>query len=442
MNNIHKSCKDFGQFDLVVVGGGCTGVCAAVRAARQGLRVAIIEKNNCFGGVATSGLVNVWHTLLDVDGKEQIIGGVTDEVVRTLSKDGYASTGKNPAAAIRFDPNAMKWVLDQLVVENGIRVFFHTFYNTLVMQEDKITGIVVSNKDGVGIIKADFFIDATGDGDLCRDAGLPAYRSAAFQPASPCCFVKGSLRNDIGKLIRAHGAEFGLDDDWGWEGFIPGMEDVHFRADFHIFGKMCSKAEDLTAAEIEGRKKIYALQALLRKYDNPDLSVVALSSHIGIRETVHYETRFKANEKDLLMGKGYADTVMRGTYRVDIHHHDDNGITFKYLTGETVTYYGKSNQPVRGNWREEAGLTTPYAPYYQIPFDILVQEKISNLIPVGRMVNADEGAFGAIRVMVNLNQLGEAAGVAAWLSMQESKPVAQVCGEKVRKVLQDGGSIL
>lgn len=435
-------CKDFGRFDLVVVGGGCTGVCAAVRGARQGLRVAIIEKSNCFGGVATNGLVNVWHTLLDVDGKEQIIGGVTDEVVRTLSKDGYASTGKNPAAAIRFDPNAMKWVLDRLVVENGIHVFFHTFYNTLLMQEDKITGIVVSNKDGMGIIKADFFVDATGDGDLCRDAGLPAYRSAAIQPPSPCCFLKGNMRNDIGELIRAHGAEFGLDDDWGWAGFIPGIEDVHFWADFHIFGKMCSKAEELTAAEIEGRKKIYALQALLRKYDNPELSVVALSSHIGIRETMHYETRFRANEKDLLMGKGYVDTVMRGTYRVDIHHHDDNGITFKYLTGETVTFYGKSNQPVRGNWREEAGLTTPYAPYYQIPFAILVQEKVCNLIPVGRMVNADEGAFGAIRVMVNLNQLGEAAGVAAWLSLQEGKTTSEVSGEAVRNTLQAGGSIL
>lgn len=442
MDHIKKLYKDFGAFDLVVVGGGCTGVCAAVRAARQGLRVAIIEKNNCLGGVATSGLVNIWHSLFDVDGKEQIIGGVTDEVVRTLARDGYADLGKTPVTAIRFDPNAMKWALDQLVVGNGIRVFFHTFYSTLLMQENRITGILVSNKDGLGIIKADFFVDATGDGDLCRDAGLPAYRSSAVQPPSPGCFLKGRIRNDIGQLIRDHGAEFGLDDDWGWDDFIPGIEDVRFRADFHIFGKMCSKAEDLTAAEIEGRNKIYALQALLRKYDDPALSVVALSSHIGIRETVHYETRFRANEQDLLMGKGYADTVMRGTYRVDVHHHNDNGITFKYLTGSTVTYYGKSSQPIRGNWREEAGITTPYAPYYQVPFDILVQEQVDNLIPVGRMVNADEGAFGAIRVMVNLNQLGEAAGVAAWLSLQEGKPISGVSGEAVKRTLQAGGSLL
>lgn len=442
MKRITMDCKEFGSFDLVVVGGGCTGVCAAVRAARQGLRVAIVEKTNCLGGVATSGLVNVWHTLLDVDGKEQVIGGVTDEIVRTLSKDGYATTGSNPAAAIRFDPNAMKWVLDQLVTQSGIQVLFHTFYNTLIMQDGRVTGVVVSNKDGVGILKADFFIDATGDGDLCRDAGLPSYRAGAIQPPSPCCFLKGSMKNDIGDLIRSHGAEFGLDDDWGWEGDIPGLEDIHFRADFHIFGKLCDRAEELSAAEIRGREKIYALQSLLRKYDDPELTVVALSSHIGIRETVHYKTRFCANEMDLLMGKGYDDTVMRGTYRVDIHHQNDNGITFKYLTGQTVTHYGKSNQTVRGNWREEAGITGPYAKFYQIPFAILVQEQISNLIPVGRMVNADEGAFGAIRVMVNLNQLGEAAGVAAWMSLQKNKPVSELSGCEVRKQLQAGGSLL
>lgn len=442
MNRLSIECKDFGNFDMVVVGGGCTGVCAAIRAARLGLKVAIVEKSNCLGGVATSGLVNVWHSLQDVDGEKQIIGGLTDELVHILTQNGYASVDSQSGGAIRFDPNAMKWVLDRFVVKSGIHVLLHTFYNTLIMQEGRITGVVVSNKDGVGILKADFFIDATGDGDLCRDAGLPAYRLGAIQPPSPCCFLKGTIKSDIGDLIRAHGPEFGLDDDWGWDGFIPGIEDVKFRADFHIFGKRCDRAEELTAAEIEGREKIFALQALLRKYDDPALSVVALSSHIGIRDTVHYKTRFCANEKDLLTGKGYDDTVMRGTYRVDIHHQNDNGITFKYLTGATVTHYGKGNPTVRGNWRETAGITGPYAKYYQIPFDILVQDQVANLIPVGRMVNADEGAFGAIRVMVNLNQLGEAAGVAAWLALQEGKTVAEIQGTEVRQLLQAGGSLL
>ena len=435
MNTLQIPYREFGSFDLVVVGGGCTGVCAAVRGARLGLKVAIVEKSGCFGGVATSGLVNIWHSLLDVDGKEQIIFGLTDEIVQILTRDGYAAGGRGPADAIHFDPNAMKWVLDKLVTESGITPFFHTVYSTLLQQDGKLTGVVVTNKDGIGVLRGSFFIDATGDGDLCRDAGVPSYRADHIQPPSPCCLMQGSIQNNLGDLIRAHGAEFGLPDDWGWDDFIPGIRDVRLRADFHIYGRDCSKAADLTAAEMEGRERLYALQALLRKYDDPTLSMVALCSEIGIRETVHYVTRFKATEKPLLLGEDYEDTVMRGTYRVDIHHHESGGITFKYLTGVTTTHYGKGNPSIHGNWREEAGITGPYAPYYQIPFRILVQETVPNLIPVGRMVNADEGAFGAIRVMVNLNQLGEAAGAAAFLALQGGIPVQKLSGVDVRNTL-------
>lgn len=78
-----------------MIGGGCTGVFAAIRAARLGLNVAIIERNNCFGGVATNSLVNVWHNLFDVDGNEQVIAGLTDEVEQRLLKGGNAIVENN-----------------------------------------------------------------------------------------------------------------------------------------------------------------------------------------------------------------------------------------------------------------------------------------------------------------------------------------------------------
>lgn len=435
-SNITLACKDFGYYDVVVVGGGCTGVFAAVRAARGGMKVAIVEKGNCFGGVATGGLVNIWHSLYDIYKREQIIGGLTKEVVEILVKKGYGKIEGTESGHISFDPNALKWILDQLVTENHIKVFFHTFYNSLVADGSSIQKIIVGNKNGLGTITAKFFIDATGDGDLCRDAGLEAYTDDAIQPPTPGCFLSKKIEKDLGELIALHGEEFGLQDDWGWGGTIPGLEDIYFRADFHIFGKNCNHAEDLTEAEIEGRRKIYALCELLKKYDHPDHAVVALCSHIGIRETVHYKTRFRATEEDLLLGKGYEDTIMRGTYRIDIHHHNDNGITFKYLDGRQVTYYGKANRRVTSNWMKDKGITTPPAPYYQVPFGILVQEKIRNLIPVGRMLHADRGAFGALRVMVNLNQLGEAAGVAACLCVNGQTDIQNICGKSVQTQLQ------
>jgi len=435
-SDITLSCKAFGNFDLVVIGGGCTGVFAAVRAARQGLKVAIVEKSNCFGGVATSGLVNIWHSLYDIYGKEQIIGGLTHEVVQTLLKSGYGETAKADPSYTIFDPNAMKLILDQLITESNIKVFFHTFYSSLIVEQNSIKSIVVSNKDGIGTISAAFFIDATGDGDLCRDAGLEAYTASAIQPPTPCCFFNKGIEHNIAQLMALHGPEFGLCDDWGWESKIPGLKNISFRADFHIFGKRCNIADELTEAEIEGRRKIYAFCEMLKKYDNPDHGVVTLPSHIGIRETVHYKTKFKATEQDLLLGKSYDDTVMRGTYRIDIHHQNDGGITFKYLNGKQVTHYGKGSKTVTSNWMDALGINTEPAPYYQIPFSILVQEKISNLIPVGRMLNADAGAFGALRVMVNLNQLGEAAGIGAYLAISQQKDIQSICGKTVQKELQ------
>jgi len=436
ISEITLPCKDFGSFDLAVVGGGCTGVFAAVRAARLGLRVAIIEKSNCFGGVATNGLVNVWHSLYDTEGKEQIIHGLTDEVERILLKNGNADTLNTASVGIRFDPNALKWVLDWLVTEHQIHIFFHTVYHSLTVEDGKIRRIYLANKDGLGAVTARFFIDATGDGDLCRDAGLKSYIADAIQPPTPCCFINDVGSGDLGQLILAHGAEFGLEDDWGWDGRIPGLDNLAFRADFHIFGKLCSRARELTEAELEGRQKIYAMNALLKKYDDPRHAVAALCSQIGIRETVHYETRFRATEEDLLLGRDYEDTVMRGTYRVDIHHQHDNGITFKYLDGKRETFYGKANRPVYGNWREELGLTGPCPTCYRVPFELLVQEKIGNLIAAGRMLNADPGAFGALRVMVNLNQLGEAAGVGAYLALQQNRDVRDLSGKAVRALLE------
>ena len=438
--DITLSCKDFGHYDVVVVGGGCTGVFAAVTAARKGLRVAIVEKSNCFGGVATNGLVNVWHSLYDIYRKEQIIGGLTDEVVQALLKSGYGTLVQTESCYINFDPNALKLILDELVTENRIKVFFHTFYNSLITESNEIKCIIVGNKDGIGSITAEFFIDSTGDGDLCRDAGLDSYTDEAIQPPTPCCFLSHKIQKDLGELIALHGKEFGLEDDWGWGGPVPGLENIGFRADFHIFDKMCNTADDLTSAEIEGRRKMYALCDLLKKYDDPRHSIVALSSQIGVRETVHYRTIFKATEEDLLLGKSYEDTVMRGTYRIDIHHQSDNGITFKYLDGRVVTYYGKSNKKTFSNWIEDMGIDKEPAPYYQVPFRILVQEKVRNLIPVGRMLNADRGAYGALRVMVNLNQLGEAAGAAAFLSIHEQKPIQDVCGKKVKLELERNNS--
>jgi hypothetical protein len=431
------------EADVCVLGGSCTGVFAAIRAARLGMRVLLIEKEGMLGGSAVTGLVNIWHTLMDTDDREQIIAGLTYEVICLLKARGALTVQNNRSSTYNFNPMELAILLDELIRENRIDLMLHTSYSAVSADGDEVKAVIIENKDGRSAVKASFFIDATGDGMAARDLGLPVYAHEYIQPPTPVFHLQGNLHGvDVDRLIREHGAEFGLPDDWGWNTHVAGLEGISMRADQHIFGVRCDRADDLTRAETEGRRLIRGLVSLLNAYGRSDAhyAISAMCSSLGIRETVHVRTRFCATETALLTGERYAAPVLNGTYPVDVHHHDDGGISFKYLDGSRTTIWGKGTRTETGNWREEAGLTEPPAKYYQGPFDILVGEKYGNFAAAGRMVNADAGAFGALRVMVNLNQLGEAAGTAAALCLERGVSVRELDGVCVTETLRKGGS--
>lgn len=439
-----KQIPVWNEVDVCVIGGSCTGMFAAIRAARLGVSVALVESQGRLGGTATNGLVNVWHTLYDDTYTTQIIGGLTDEVEKRMLKAGRLNYVLNSnAIGAQLDPSYLVYVLDCMAKEEKIQLYLHTSYVSVAMDGNRIDAAILENKDGRGAIRARFFIDCTGDGDLGRDVGLDNYRMNPLQPPSSCFLMTGSTdEDDIASLVINHGAEFGLDDDWGWYGPVPGMEDLFFRADNHVFGVDCSKAADLTAAEIEGRRRAFAFEALLNAYGKNKHRIVNICSHIGVRDTVHYCTDYQITEADLLTGRLFDDAILHGTYCLDVHHQHDNGITFKYLNGMVKTCYGKGDNTIYSNWREEQGLTDEPAHFYSLPFRTLVQHKVPNLIQAGRMVNADASSFGALRVMVNCNQMGEAAGVAAALSLQNNQAVWDLSGVAVRETLNKGGSLL
>ena len=430
------------EVDICVIGGSCTGVFAAVRAARLGAKVAIVEKQNYFGGTATAGMVNVWHSLYNVSGNQQIIGGLTYEMVERLERVGGCEVHSNVNSAYRLDTELLKIELDQLVHENAIKPYLHTMYCSPYIKDDELSGIIIENKDGRQAILAKFFIDASGDGDLAYDLNINNYRHEIMQPPTPTFKLIGDISNiHISKLLQEHGKEFGLPEDWGWGGQIPSIPNLSFRADTHVFNVDCSKAEDLTYAEMEGRRQIKAVMQVLEKYaplTNKEVRIVAIGSTIGIRETRHFESDYQLNEKDLLHGVGFEDTIAYGTYRVDIHHSNGAGITFKYLDGHEDVINDRTSPPVRRMWRTD----NQFAEYYQVPFKSLVQRKFSNLIMAGRMINSDPDAFGAVRVMVNLNQIGEAAGTAAYLAINSEADVWDIDTKKLRDTMKLGGSIM
>ena len=432
------------EADVVVIGGSCTGVFAAVRAARLGMRVAIVEKHNCFGGVATAGAVNVWHSIFDTKGHRPVIGGLTVEVIDRLKKRGAVLESPNPSSAFRLNTEELKIELDELVVGHEITPFLHSFFAAPILDEGKLAAVIIENKNGRQAIRGRQFIDATGDGDLALRLGLPSFQPEDLQPPTTCAKIAGmkSLKGfDWQRAIRENGSEFGLTKDWGWGGPIPGLPDIQMRADTHVFDADTSDGNQLSRAEIEGRRQVRAMMDLLRKYGPPDASIglVDLAATIGARETRRVCASYQLTGDDVLFGRPFEDAIANGSYRVDIHHAGDSGITFRYLDGTEVVVPERGQPGREGRWRDPL----PEDPvFYQIPLRCLVQRRVPNLVLAGRMLDADKTAFSAVRVMVNMNQTGEAAGVACALALRHNCPIWDVDPPQVRKTLAEGGSII
>ncbi len=437
-----RSTPVWQECDLCVVGGSATGVFAAVRAARLGLKVVLVERMGCFGGVATLSLVNVWHNCRDERFERQIIGGLSLEVIERLKRsDSVTTWDRNPEWEWIFNPQELQIELDALVIEAGVKPYLHTLFVAPYVREGRLEGVFVENKSGRGVILAKQFIDASGDGDLAFHLGLECYTPDAIQPATTCAVFSGweGLDGVNWKLLlQKHGHEFGLHADFAWGCHLP-HSDLYMLAGTRIRDCDLSNGENLTCAEMEGRRQVRAIRDLLTRYvPESRLRLQTLPSRIGIRQTRHIKCRTQLTGDDVLRGRRFPDAIANGSYRVDVHHPDRPGITLRYLDGRQE-YRRPGFAAEKTRWRPEGGDSPTF---YQIPLSSMIQDRHPNLVIAGRMLDADPTAHAAIRVMINLNQVGEAAGVTAAIALQSGADSANVPSGMVRKTLADGGSII
>lgn len=445
MEKIHEDARNIPvthTCDVCVIGGSCTGVFAAVRAARLGRSVVLIEKTNAFGGVATNGLVSIWHSDKDTEFKQQIVGGLTLEVIERLKRRGaVAVMPASVHSGYRFNAQELKIELDNLVLEHGIKPMLHTLFCAPLIEDGTVQAVVIENKDGRSAVQAALYVDASGDGDLFARGGVPYTVDEHLQPPTTCALIRNFRTPDLDyrALYKAHHKEFGLKPDAGWDTSVPGLPGIQMFAQTHVFGADCSNAAQLTKAEMEGRRQVGAIMDMLRKYgpQKDDMGLAGLASYIGIRETRRFDAEYRLTEDDVLSGRSFDDSIAQGSYRVDVHYPDGGGFMFKYLDGSTEDHQG--GEMTKGRWRDTIEKNPTY---YQIPYRTMVHRKLKNSIMAGRMISADKGAYGAIRVMVNLNQTGEAAGTAAHLALEQGCPVCNVDVAELRSVLNAGGSCL
>ena len=428
-----SSASPAGFYDLVVAGGSTTGVCAAVTASRAGLRVALVEYNAFFGGTATAALVPVWHTLWSTDGKEQIVRGLTEEIENRLVARGEAKMMEktNSSVGCYFNVAALQLALDELVAaEKNVTPFLKAHVVAAEKSSaNRIDAVVIEDKSGRRALKAKWFIDATGDADLAARAGFETWTLPKDQIQGQSLCAIFAHADDIkaahpdfafDKVLRTGYREGLFRHVYQWSAPVIGAPELSFVAATRVSACDASDAADLTAGLLETRRQVRAFVDLAnRLYPMPAgkrLALVTLGSDLGVRESRHIKAKYRVTEMDVLMGRRFDDCIARGTYNVDIH--EGAGITFRELNGRQYRMEVAADGTVtwaKSRWRTDKG---PYPTWYEIPLRALVPEKAENLLCAGRMIDCERNAYGALRVMVNCNQMGEAA----------ARAVVKACG--------------
>jgi len=405
----------------VVVGGGTAGIAAAVAAARNGARTILIERYGFLGGTMTAGLINPFMTFHA--GREQIIRGIFQEIIdRLKALNGYDE--KTQA----FDNELLKVIADQMVREAGVDLMLHTYVTDAVMQGNTIRGVEAYSKSGRHIILGKVVVDATGDGDVAVMAGAPYEKGrkedGLTQPAT-LNFRMGGVdveripsREEINRLFdeaKARGEITIPREDVLWF-YTTRRGEIHFNTT-RITKVDGTKVEDLTRAEIEGRRQMMELVNFLKNRVPGFENAYLLSSgvQIGIRETRRIIGEYTMTGEDIIEARKFPDAIARGSYPIDIHSPTGPG-TF-----------------IKG---------PPPSDYYEIPYRSLIPLKVENLIVAGRCISSTHEAQAAIRIIPIVVAIGQAAGTAAALSAKLSTPPRRLDVSLLRKTLREQGVII
>lgn len=381
------------QTEVLVVGGGPAGVGAALAAARTGAKTKIVEHYGFLGGMWTAGLLN---PILDHAGK----GGIVAELMRRLDAAGQLVHG--PRA--NFDTEYLKYLLDRMMAEAGVDIRLHRSAVETLVSGDRVRGIITESKSGREAMLADVVIDCTGDGDVAACAGVPygkGRESDGEMQSVTLFFMLANVRyrqtthgTDIHDLLVKASEDHGL-------GYVVPYRTPSFfeqpnpdRAIVqiaHVHGVDGTDADDLSRAEIEARAQIQAAVAAMQTV--PELAGVELITsgpHIGVRETRHFEGRYRLEEDDLVTGGAFEDGICWTRFGIDIHGSSSKG---------TVAVEGRRVQP------------------YQIPYRALLPVNREGLILAGRCISGSSRAHGSFRVTGDCVAMGQAAGTAAALAL-------------------------
>jgi len=419
-------------FDVVVCGGGCAGLSAAITAARQGARVLLVERAGFSGGIITTVGLPFFDGIADATSDRIVLRGLPFEMLVRLGAfredattlhdvQGAHALLKHSSVII---PNLERFKLlaDEMLLElsGRIQVLYHTMICDADVVDQRIRGLYLANKDGLSYVPARVFIDATGDADVARFSGAPATRSEEIMPMT-LHFRVGEVDNtpELGARVREEtdraNREGALKMFYGpGVGFAFGPREINVHG-VRVPGD-ASSAADLTRAEMQGRIDAWTMFRAWKENIPEFANAYFLMSgpYIGVRETWRIEGASSLTEEDIRARREFDDGVATGTWYLDVHPNKS-----------TV---GTAND------------TAPYWPgTYDIRYGTLLPKGISNLLVAGRCHSATRRAASSSRVTCTAMAMGQAAGVAAALAVKRERELVDLTGVQVREELEKLG---
>ena len=409
--------------DVIVCGAGPAGVAAAITAARGGAKVRLFEWRGCVGGVWTAGLLGY---LLDFNKP-----GFAAELARKLEERGIRR-GKSKGS-ITYEPEGMKLLLEDLLVEAGVKFQLHTRVAAAYREGRRLTTIVTESKSGREAWRAPVFIDTTGDGDLGALAGCAwEIGEAKDCPCQPMSLNALLVVKDAAQLKpMLHDEDPKCKDNFLAEikraGSFPSYskptlwqvrDNLLLVMMNHEYGIKPFDAAEVTAATVRARSEMNRIVNGLRGLGGiwDGLQLVATAEQIGVRDGRRIRGRYVVSKDDVIAGARHEDAVVRPTFAVDIH-----ALSAEINKTAAYTNAGVKVKP------------------YDIPLRALIAKDVDGLMMAGRCISGDFIAHASYRVTGNATAMGEATGAVAALAAKSQRLPHEVAWSEAVALLTQMG---
>lgn len=424
--------------DLLVVGAGSAGCCAALAAKRSGVpKVLLIERYGFPGGTSTQMLDTFYGFFTPGTAPRKVAGGIPDQVVDAL--DGYKEVFLRPntygaGTGVNYNPERLKMVWDGLLDAAGVSTLLHaTVIGAEIGSSGRMARVIVWTKGGVFAVEALRYIDASGDADLCHHAGVSYERAGDIEPAQTLTTTFRMCNVDLEKYeqrggrkllqeLMAKAVDNGTHPLPRKSGSLHAMnmERCVSTVSVRVSSPDAADAEELTLAEVEGRRQAFIYERFFRDCV-PGFQashIIGLSHQIGVRETRRVYGEYRLTKADCLGVARFEDRVLLCGAPIEDHRAAQDG------GEETVWDYVPGGQA------------------YDVPYRTLIPQGRDELWVAGRCFSATHDAHASCRSMAQTMSMGAAAGSAAALSISLQCGAREVPIERLQSVLRDQGAVL